>query len=352
MIKHVVNDNGGRAQAASFIITVTGTSPDPASFPGSESGTAVSMRPGAYSVAEHGPSGYASSFSAGCRGTFAHYGDTATCTVTNNDVPPPPPPPPPPPAPQADLSITKVAAPEPVTLGDNLIYTEVVTNNGPDTATDVVVTDSLPSEVAFVSVATTKGTCTGTNAITCHLGTMAKGEAISITIVARPTVVGKITNTAVVAGTQADPNTANNRASVTSTVQGPFTPPSVCYVLTIRPRSLTVGRRTMVRVVVRERGKPVSRVVVALRGKGIAMRGRTNAAGVARFRMKPSRPGIVLVLVPTHKTCRRQAIGVLGAFTPPVSPQANDRRRRLSYTFVRIGYSTSRKDFGCSTSCS
>jgi hypothetical protein len=35
--------------------------------------------------------------------------------------------------------------------------------------------------------------------------------------------------------------------------------------------------------------------------------------------MKPTRPGIVLVVVPTHKTCRRQAIGVLGAFTPPVT---------------------------------
>ncbi|TMK34631.1 MAG: DUF11 domain-containing protein [Actinobacteria bacterium] len=322
VIKHVINDNGGTAQAASFIITVTGSSPDPKSFPGSETGTAVTMLPGAYSVAEQSPSGYTSSLSAGCSGTLAHFGDTATCTVTNNDVPPsppPPPPPPPPPAPKIDLAITKVAAPEPVTLGDNLTYTEIVRNNGPDTATNVVVTDSLPSEVTFVSVSATKGSCTGTNAIICMLGTMLKGESISITIVVKPTRIGSITNTAVVAGSQAETNTANNRASVTSTVVGPFTPPSVCYVLTVRPQSLTVGKRTIVKVTIRERGKPVSRVVVVLRGKGIDVRGRTNAAGLVRFTVKPGRPGILQVLVPTHKTCRRQAIGVLGAFTPPVT---------------------------------
>jgi uncharacterized repeat protein (TIGR01451 family) len=206
-----------------------------------------------------------------------------------------------------------------VTLGDNLTYTEVVTNNGADTATGVVVTDSLPSEVVFVSVSSTKGTCTGTNAITCQLGTMAKGESISITIVVRTTVVGSITNTAVVAGTQADPNTANNRASVTSTVVGPFTPPSVCYRMTIRPQSLTVGKRTIVRITVRERGKPVAGVGVIIRGNGINRRARTNAHGVARFMLKAGQPGILRVLVPTHKTCRRQAIGVLGAFTPPVT---------------------------------
>ena len=115
------------------------------------------------------------------------------------------------------------------------------------------------------------------------------------------------------------PNTANNRASVTSTVVGPFTPPSVCYRMTIRPQSLTVGKRTLVRITVRERGNPVAGVGVIIRGKGINRHARTNARGVARFTLKAGQPGILRVLVPTHKTCRRQAIGVLGAFTPPVT---------------------------------
>src|SRR5204862_386928 len=88
VIKHVVNDNGGTATAANFTMNVTGTSPSPASSPGAEApGTTVHLNAGTYSVAETGPSGYASSSSADCSGSVA-VGDEKTCTVTNNDVQP------------------------------------------------------------------------------------------------------------------------------------------------------------------------------------------------------------------------------------------------------------------------
>ena len=90
VIKHVVNDSGGSASAANFTLSVSGTSPSPASFPGAESlGTTVTLGAGSYSVSEIGPSGYTSSFSADCSGTIAA-GETKTCTVTNDDVAPPP----------------------------------------------------------------------------------------------------------------------------------------------------------------------------------------------------------------------------------------------------------------------
>jgi hypothetical protein len=88
VIKHVVNDNGGTASASDFTMSVTGSSPSPASFAGAESpGTTVALNAGSYSVGESGPSGYASSFSADCTGTMSA-GQTKTCTVTNNDVQP------------------------------------------------------------------------------------------------------------------------------------------------------------------------------------------------------------------------------------------------------------------------
>ncbi len=87
VIKHVINDNGGTAGAGDFTMSVTATNPSPASFPGSESGTGVSLYPGSYSVSESGPSGYAASYSADCSSTIA-LGQTKTCTVTNNDVQP------------------------------------------------------------------------------------------------------------------------------------------------------------------------------------------------------------------------------------------------------------------------
>jgi len=90
VIKHVVNDSGGSASAANFTLSVSGTSPSSASFPGAESpGTTVTLGPGSYSVTETGPSGYTASFSADCSGTIAA-GQTKTCTITNDDIAAPP----------------------------------------------------------------------------------------------------------------------------------------------------------------------------------------------------------------------------------------------------------------------
>jgi hypothetical protein len=87
VIKHVTNDNGGGASATSFTMSVTGPDASPASFPGSETGTTVTMNPGRYSVGETGPTGYARSDSADCSGTMAA-GDVKTCTITNDDIQP------------------------------------------------------------------------------------------------------------------------------------------------------------------------------------------------------------------------------------------------------------------------
>ncbi len=316
VIKHVVNDEGGTKSAGDFTLTVSGVNPSPASFPGAEAGTVVTLQPGPYAVNEAAVSGYTASKSDGCSGTLLHFGDTATCTVTNNDIAPPPPPTGPP---LINLAITKTDTPDPVSVGGLLTYTLTVTNKKGDTANGVVVTDSLPSEVTLVSVVSTKGSCSGSVAITCNIGTVAFNELVTITIVVRPTAPGTITNTAVVAGREAEHDPADNTASASTLVQGAFTPPSVCYALRVTPRSLTVGRHTVLRVTVREAGKPVAGVRVVLTGKGLTKRATTNASGVARFVITARQPGILQVRVPSHATCTRQRIGVVGVFTPPVT---------------------------------
>jgi hypothetical protein len=87
VIKHVVNDNGGTAVAGDFTMSVTGGSPSPASFPGAEAGTEVTLTPNtAYAVSETGPSGYAETDVGACFSlTGIPPGGTATCTVTNDD---------------------------------------------------------------------------------------------------------------------------------------------------------------------------------------------------------------------------------------------------------------------------
>jgi uncharacterized repeat protein (TIGR01451 family) len=319
VIKHVVNDNGGTKHAADFTLTVSGTDPSPGSFPGSEAGTVVTLKPGPYAVNEATVSGYATTKSASCSGSLIHYGDTATCTVTNNDIAAPPPPPPPAGVPEIDLAITKSDSPDPVSVGGLLTYTITVTNKKGDTANNVVVTDALPSGVTLVSVSTTKGTCSGSNPISCAIGSVAYNELVTILVVVKPSSPGTITNTAVVTGREHEHDPSDNIASATTLVQGAFVPPSVCYALTVTPRTVTVGRHTIVRVLVREAGKPVKGVRVVITGRRVNKRATTNASGIARFVIVGRSPGILQIRVPSHSTCTRQRIGVLGVFTPPVT---------------------------------
>lgn len=61
------------------------------------------------------------------------------------------------PPPGTDLSVTKSDAPDPVSVGKDLVYTITVKNAGPLTATGVTLTDTLPTSVSFVSAS---GGCT------------------------------------------------------------------------------------------------------------------------------------------------------------------------------------------------
>src|SRR5438093_5926952 len=51
----------------------------------------------------------------------------------------------------ADLAVSKIGLPQPVGAFSNLTYTVTVTNAGPNDATAVVLTDTLPPETAYVS---------------------------------------------------------------------------------------------------------------------------------------------------------------------------------------------------------
>jgi hypothetical protein len=87
VIKQVVNQHGGTAAPADFTMQVTGSGAAPATFPGSAAGVAVTLLPGAFSVGEGGPAGYALQSAIGCSGTIAA-GETRTCTLVNADVAP------------------------------------------------------------------------------------------------------------------------------------------------------------------------------------------------------------------------------------------------------------------------
>lgn len=119
----------------------------------------------------------------------------------------------------ADVAVSITNSPNPVVVTSNLTYTITVTNLGLSAATNVVMTDTLPGSLTFVSVSASQGSSTSSGGvITCNLGNLAAGAAATVTIQVRPTAIGPVNNTVFVSASTADPNSANNSATVITTV--------------------------------------------------------------------------------------------------------------------------------------
>jgi uncharacterized repeat protein (TIGR01451 family) len=108
-----------------------------------------------------------------------------------------------------DLSLVQSDLPDPVKVGGDLTYAIEVTNEGFDAAPGVVLSDRLPTGVAFASAPT--GCSHSFGKVTCNLGTIAKGTTVARTIVVEPAAADTITNTASVeSAAQEITFTANN----------------------------------------------------------------------------------------------------------------------------------------------
>ena len=159
-----------------------------------------------------------------------------TITIAPGCAPPPPPPPPP----TIDLQIEKTDSPNPVNVGGTLTYTLTARNNGPSTATQVVITDSLPATVTYLSSSSTQGTCSRSGQlVTCAIGTMPAGGTVTVTIRVRPLQSGTILNVTVIVGAQAETNTANNRDEEPTQVRSVRRAPAVvvCPTLTVSTKT-------------------------------------------------------------------------------------------------------------------
>ncbi len=129
----------------------------------------------------------------------------------------------------ADLEITKTDDPDPIDSGELLTYTLNVENKGDQRATNVVLTDTLPTEVAFVSATPNQGNCVhNSGTITCTLGVLMNGDNLTVPIEVDVggTVSGIISNTASVTADEPDPDINNNSTTIDTTVYGPLPPPN------------------------------------------------------------------------------------------------------------------------------
>jgi len=175
--------------------------------------------------------------------------------------------------PAADLSLTKTSSPNPVVAGQQVIYTLTVTNNGPDTAVNTKIVDTLPPgftlategvvelvrntigggvdvvgnapTAAALAAAAGQASCTsamsgGVTTVTCLPGDLAAGQTRTVTIVGvAPSTPGTITNAATVSSNTADPDLTNNTATNTTTVTSACTTSqsntTITHSLTVEP---------------------------------------------------------------------------------------------------------------------
>ncbi len=139
--------------------------------------------------------------------------------------------------PSADITITKSAAPTLPVAGQDLVYMVTLTNNGPSNAANGTMSDPLPAQVQFLSIAVPAGwSCStpavnSTGTINCSIAAFPIGPAqftIQTHVPPNTPLGTQITNSASAASTTADPTTPNNAA-----VSGSVTTPSDVALVTI-----------------------------------------------------------------------------------------------------------------------
>ena len=121
---------------------------------------------------------------------------------------------------QADLAVSGVVdVPDPAMEGSQIDYTIDITNNGPDLASNVTLTDGLPVGVGNVQAAPSQGSCGETGGIvTCLLGALADGASATVTVTVTAITPGSWSSAVRVSADEIDSNVANNNVTLDSTV--------------------------------------------------------------------------------------------------------------------------------------
>jgi uncharacterized repeat protein (TIGR01451 family) len=122
----------------------------------------------------------------------------------------------------ADLALRDSVSPLVLNISSNVTFSLTVTNLGPNPASSVVVTDSIPAGFTFATATVSQGSWTSAgNVFNASLGTIADQGSATITIQAIATTAGSWTNKATVSSSASEVNSANNTASVAAAVNSP-----------------------------------------------------------------------------------------------------------------------------------
>jgi uncharacterized repeat protein (TIGR01451 family) len=122
-----------------------------------------------------------------------------------------------------DLSISMTDSPDPVVVGQPLVYTLNVTNQGPERALYVTMFDTLPVGAIFSKVTSnlsgSQGSCSPANGgVNCDFTVLNNGDTATFWIEVIPTTAGTISNSATVGAAKPDRNLTNNTATASTVV--------------------------------------------------------------------------------------------------------------------------------------
>ncbi len=180
LVKNLINDHSGTATLTSFVLSATGT-PTISGISGTAPVTNVSMGIGSYVLNETTVAGYtASNWScpdgnlAGNTLTLAAT-DDITCTITNDDDP------------KVNVKITKTVSDDEPIVGGTVTFSLNIENLGPDTATNIDVTDVVPAGFTYVPGSIAGGTTQDDNGapnLTWTINSLANGNMTTVTFVA------------------------------------------------------------------------------------------------------------------------------------------------------------------------
>jgi len=114
-----------------------------------------------------------------------------------------------------DLTALQTNAPSIVSFGSNVTITITVTNSRSSIASGVTLTDTLPTGYAFISATSSQGTPTFLNGVvTCAIGAVTNGQAVTVTIVATAAVNGLAENRVTLTLAETDFNPTDNFGSL------------------------------------------------------------------------------------------------------------------------------------------
>ena len=124
---------------------------------------------------------------------------------------------------QADLAVSK-SGPASVPANSQFSYTIAVTNNGPSSAVSVVVTDSLPANVTFVSAISGGTTNASLTNVFWTISNLASGAVVNLGLTVQAPASGILSNSVMVGSATAETNLVNNTAGPVLTTVLVFLP--------------------------------------------------------------------------------------------------------------------------------